>query len=1248
MGKTVRKKGLIFLLAFAVTLSFLPALSSVTRADDTDGPLDFVADPSSRTGDGWSWDKDHALLTLSGASVDLIDYAGEYEAAIRLPKVDGGVTIVLDGGAMVNVSGTGHLAVSCLGDLTIKGDEFYVQAQDGANGIEAAGNLTIGEGAQPKTGLLCKILAMDYAAASEEVLHVTGTRLNVDIEGTNEDPDAEKCALIGENTSQAENGVVIEDSIIQSFTDGSGSAGVISYCGALKVANTAYEQYTGDEAEGISGIVNANGDIFIQDSNLELDLGGESDTNGVMISAEMLPSVPADKPSIQLSGTTLTGTVEGEGLSAFYGGVEILDKSEVDVTAVGHAVKSGSLGLTVKESTVTLINTGDYFSDAVNSVGPVTFDSANAYLSGRGEKASGLCTTGGHVIVKGEKTTVDMNGDCAAFEVNTNLSEDAPLELNDGIEPLVGGTLQHVDYMDLGAQERVFSFSEGVLSVIDNELKNASQHVVFGNPDGLVVISQPKDAYVSYPDRAEFEVAVQNPENVASYQWSLVDTAGKEWILDGSSAVTNKLILPSTIQYVGDVCKYRCKITDRNGNETYSAFASLVIQNKEESKMVFYAGENAIEPGETLDLASVGCGSGTISFAGNGRSVTLNQVNFNNKNVVYDHTDSPAIGLMLYGRDRTEKEFRVHLIGKNKIVNRFNQADRDMSGLAFDFDLSGVEDEAGEVSFPKVIFDGNKIDGYNLVTKGGTFGIHSSGSIEIRTNIRTKVMKEQTSGGIYVENGGLLLSEGANVRLETNGQAIAVGSNNPSLFEEMNLEVRDGATLSCSCDVPAPLTSSGLSLTAVSVANRIEVSDGANVRVDLLPTMARLASKGAPIEAMAGLSAQGGIEIENAAADVNLFPIGEGDLYFFAGIASEGVAITDSTVNVTTSGIACGQGAGINGELFLNVTENSNVNVDIGAEANVFGMETTNQMVVANSNVDVQTDSTYGDQQIALACGTFEADLSDGIHKVAADTNGGYALCALIGDSASPVSYQPGYKPVQIMMAENTGILLPKDCDISTFGMPSQGGPTYLKTETVFDMKDTSKPAASVTIGQATDLSAAVVSLAKTAAVYNGKEWKPAVKSVELDGMTLDAGKDYVVSYVDNVNAGKACVIVTGKGRYSGSAAAYFTIAKAKQTIKVKTKKQTLKVKTLKKKKKVTVKAIQVKGNKGKPVYQKAGVNKKKFNKCFLVNKKTGAITVTKNVKPGTYKVYVKVAAKGTGNYKASAVKTVAVKIVVK
>ncbi len=60
--------------------------------------------------------------------------------------------------------------------------------------------------------------------------------------------------------------------------------------------------------------------------------------------------------------------------------------------------------------------------------------------------------------------------------------------------------------------------------------------------------------------------------------------------------------------------------------------------------------------------------------------------------------------------------------------------------------------------------------------------------------------------------------------------------------------------------------------------------------------------------------------------------------------------------------------------------------------------------------------------------------------------------------------------------------------------------------------------------------------------VYSGEEQMPET-TIKYNGMTLKEGRDYVLTYIDNLNAGTATVTVTGQGNYKGTVTKTFTIA---------------------------------------------------------------------------------------------------------
>ena len=178
------------------------------------------------------------------------------------------------------------------------------------------------------------------------------------------------------------------------------------------------------------------------------------------------------------------------------------------------------------------------------------------------------------------------------------------------------------------------------------------------------------------------------------------------------------------------------------------------------------------------------------------------------------------------------------------------------------------------------------------------------------------------------------------------------------------------------------------------------------------------------------------------------------------------------------------------------------------------------------------------------------------------------------------------------------------------------------------------------------DLAGASVKLSRTSYVYNGKVQKPAI--VTVGGLTLKEGLDYTAKWSSSSPkaAGTYTVTLTGTGLCQGEVKAKYTITKAANPLSVKAKTAAIKYKKLKKKaQSLTLGKVitTVKKGQGTVTYTKASGNKK-----ITINKKTGKVTVKKGLKKGTYKVKVRVKASGNANYKASAVKTLTIKIKIK
>ncbi len=189
-------------------------------------------------------------------------------------------------------------------------------------------------------------------------------------------------------------------------------------------------------------------------------------------------------------------------------------------------------------------------------------------------------------------------------------------------------------------------------------------------------------------------------------------------------------------------------------------------------------------------------------------------------------------------------------------------------------------------------------------------------------------------------------------------------------------------------------------------------------------------------------------------------------------------------------------------------------------------------------------------------------------------------------------------------------------------------------------------------VEDAVDIDRAEVVLSNTAFTYNGTVQKPSIKIIK--GQELKEGTDYtaVWSNESSQDAGTYTVTIIGKGKYTGTAKATYTINKAANPMTLKAK--TVKIKYSKLKKKAQsikrAKGFSVSRAEGKVAYKlvSAKKGKKSFKKKFRINAETGKITVKKNLKKGTYKVKVKVKAGGNTNFEASAWKKITIKIKIK
>lgn len=228
-------------------------------------------------------------------------------------------------------------------------------------------------------------------------------------------------------------------------------------------------------------------------------------------------------------------------------------------------------------------------------------------------------------------------------------------------------------------------------------------------------------------------------------------------------------------------------------------------------------------------------------------------------------------------------------------------------------------------------------------------------------------------------------------------------------------------------------------------------------------------------------------------------------------------------------------------------------NVTFGENLVYTGNELTQTVTVTVGGKELTKDTDYtvtgltgtepGSYPVTVTgTGNYTGTVTKSFEIAKADISG-----ATISDIDSPVGYTgTAYEPEVTVTFNGTELALDTDYTVAYTNNVNAGEATVTITGTGAHFKGSVEKHFTIT---AADLSGCT--FAPIADVtYNTEAHTPEV-TVAISGRTLEADKDYTVSYASNVNAGTATVTVTGKGNFTGSANTTFTIAKADLNLSV-------------------------------------------------------------------------------------------------
>ncbi|MBQ6540178.1 MAG: InlB B-repeat-containing protein [Oscillospiraceae bacterium] len=577
------------------------------------------------------------------------------------------------------------------------------------------------------------------------------------------------------------------------------------------------------------------------------------------------------------------------------------------------------------------------------------------------------------------------------------------------------------------------------------------------SPTGPVLVSvtsQPENRVVNYPDSTSFHVSVDHPENVASYRWELRDGDEEDvgwniFVLEGSSALTDTLIIPST-ERNPHTNYLRCIITDKNGNEIVSDEASLVIGNYEEIKPVLYVGEYAVEPGETLDLADTTMGSGTVVYDADGVNITFNDFRFNNSTLLYDQVLAPSFGLMLYDMTGSSQEYFMHFKGTCVIDNRFFKASENSGGIVINSHF-GVSDSPEK---PTLVIDG---DG-KLTLKGGMYSVYTDGELEIAANIRTEPMDKNYCAGLRAHS--VLIDSGVTADITSYGSGIiALG----------DLRIFDGATVNIDSTVPH-----------VSAGFPMMLMINAKGSVNIRNATVNLKGKGDPelivpynrvIANLTGISSDTGINIDGSKLKIDLTALPSDEFYTanFCGIAGNdfaGMALSNKAsvaIDINYPDVIGVTGVILGGNLF--VDKDCELKVSIDADGRVRGIVADGRLTVEDGIIDVSAaTSSATEGEWGIICGNgASVNLTDSKNYVRSRTADGIAFISVSDrEITDPVAFDPDYTPAVTQLKGRAELVSPANGRISCVGFSIEAK-TYL-AETVYDNGHTTAPACEMRI----------------------------------------------------------------------------------------------------------------------------------------------------------------------------------------
>lgn len=229
------------------------------------------------------------------------------------------------------------------------------------------------------------------------------------------------------------------------------------------------------------------------------------------------------------------------------------------------------------------------------------------------------------------------------------------------------------------------------------------------------------------------------------------------------------------------------------------------------------------------------------------------------------------------------------------------------------------------------------------------------------------------------------------------------------------------------------------------------------------------------------------------------------------------------------------------------------VNLDLnGKSLTLDAFNIMNHLSISNGKLNL---STLNDANTSLSDKCTLENVEADIHEISWTANGGLELKSSrlhVGSQASPCSFFVEMITIapdddSVITVENmiSGLANYKNVPAMEQALDKLipfGYSVFVDTD--ITVLDESGNRAQNLVLRNKKLAEADITLSPAAFVYDGTGKKPAV-TVTYDGMTLTEGRDFTVTYVDNIEVGDTAAAIISGSRFLDSVTKYFSITKA-------------------------------------------------------------------------------------------------------